>query len=156
MKPLYIFDLDGTLALVEHRLHYIQGHKKDWPAFFAACIDDPPVQSAITTLHCLRRGGGEIWVWTGRSDEVRSETLSWLVRHSIFHPYWNPFEAPEQLLMCQAGDHRSDVSIKREWLARLDPPELVRLTAVFEDRASVVQMWRDMGVPCFQAASGEF
>ena len=24
MRPLYIFDLDGTLALIEHRLHFIQ------------------------------------------------------------------------------------------------------------------------------------
>lgn len=23
MKPLYIFDLDGTLALIDHRLHFI-------------------------------------------------------------------------------------------------------------------------------------
>ena len=24
MKPLYIFDLDGTLALIEHRRHFVE------------------------------------------------------------------------------------------------------------------------------------
>lgn len=24
MKPLYIFDLDGTLVLIQHRKHYIE------------------------------------------------------------------------------------------------------------------------------------
>jgi len=34
---IYIFDIDGTLADVSHRLHYITGETKDWDAFFAAC-----------------------------------------------------------------------------------------------------------------------
>lgn len=42
MRPLYIFDLDGTLALIEHRLHFIQGPKKDWRGFFGAVGDDSP------------------------------------------------------------------------------------------------------------------
>lgn len=156
MKPLYIFDLDGTLADAEHRLHYIQGESKNWPAFFAACVKDAPIEAAIRTLHALRRGGAEIWVWTGRSDEVRSETEQWLHRHQIFHPFWNPFRAPEQLQMRKAGDHRADVAVKGEWLAAIEPPEYKRLTAVFEDRSSVVQMWRAAGIPCFQVAPGDF
>jgi phosphoserine phosphatase len=37
MKPLYIFDLDGTLALTEHRQHILD-NKDDpqrWQRFFA-------------------------------------------------------------------------------------------------------------------------
>lgn len=30
MKPIYIFDLDGTLADGAHRLHYIQQEPKRW------------------------------------------------------------------------------------------------------------------------------
>lgn len=64
--------------------------------------------------------------------------------------------APEALLMRKAGDHQPDTKLKYGWLANLEPPERDRLTAVFEDRASVVQMWRDAGVPCFQVAAGNF
>ena len=42
--PLYIFDLDGTLALIDHRRHFLddQADPKRWQKFFAACVDDQP------------------------------------------------------------------------------------------------------------------
>ena len=52
-RPLYIFDLDGTLALIEHRLHFIQGPEKDWRGFFAAVGDDKPNLPVIRTLQAL-------------------------------------------------------------------------------------------------------
>ena len=157
MTPLYIFDLDGTLALIEHRRHFVEGPKKDWPAFFAACVDDAPNLPVIRTLQTLRDGGAEIWIWSGRSDEVKAETIAWLKKHGCFGIFHNGlFSAPEALRMRKAGDHQPDVKLKRGWLSEIEPPEYKRLTAVFEDRASVVQMWRDAGVPCFQVAPGDF
>lgn len=160
MRPLYIFDLDGTLALIEHRLHYIQGSRKDWRAFFAAVGDDKPNLPVIRTLQSLRKAGAEIWIWSGRSDECQAETENWLYRHgcikSSMFLHWEPFRPFEAFRMRKAGDHRDDVVVKGEWLAEIDPPEWKRLTAVFDDRARVVQMWRDAGVPCFQVAPGEF
>lgn len=162
MKPLYIFDLDGTLALVEHRRYLVEGANKDWRAFFAACVDDAPNLPVIRTLQALRSGGAEIWVWSGRSDEVRSETVEWLCKHGCmgnkltdFLPAW-PFGAPKRFRMRKAGDFRTDVEVKREWLSEIEPPEWSRLTAVFDDRQCVVDMWRSAGVPCFQVAPGEF
>lgn len=164
-KPIYIFDLDGTLALIEHRRHYVEGRDgaaKDWRAFFRACVDDEPNWPVIRTLQALRSGGAEIWIWSGRSDEVKAETVEWLCKHGCmgnnptgFLPGW-PFGAPERFRMRKAGDHQVDVKLKASWLAEIEPPEYQRLTAVFDDRASVVQMWRDAGVPCFQVAPGDF
>ena len=188
MKPLYIFDLDGTLALIDHRRHLVErpslkcydchganrhncvqcadldaGWKADWRAFFAACVDDQPNAPVIRTLRALESGGAEIWIWSGRSDEVRAQTQEWLAKHVhgggvlgrlIGSAY--PYMAPERFRMRKAGDYRSDVNLKREWLSEIEPPEYARLTAVFDDRDSVVQMWRDAGVPCFQVAPGEF
>lgn len=156
MKPLYIFDLDGTLANMEHRIRFIEQQPKDWRSFFSECVKDAPITAALTTLRALQKGRAEIWVWTGRSDEVKDETLKWLHKHGVFHPFWNPVRAPEALMMRKAGDHQADVKLKFGWLSDLEPPERNRLTAVFEDRSSVVQMWRDAGVPCFQVAPGDF
>lgn len=153
--PIYIFDLDGTLALIEHRLHHIQGPKKDWRAFFAACGDDKPNAPVIRTLHALRRSGAEIWIWSGRSDECRPQTVEWLGRYGCAGKGWI-FGVPERLRMRKAGDHRDDVEVKREWLSEIEPPEWNRLTAVFDDRSRVVEMWRAAGVPCFQVAPGDF
>lgn len=161
MKPIYIFDLDGTLADCTHRLPFITGERKDWRAFFAACVDDKPIEAGIRTLQALRKGGAECWIWTGRSDEAKAQTVAWLQRHGCFgfptDVLWAwPFGAPERFRMRKAGDHRHDDVLKREWLSEVEPPEYNRLTAVFEDRARVVAMWRDAGVPCFQVAEGEF
>ncbi len=160
MKPLYIFDLDGTLALIEHRRHFVEGPKKDWPAFFAACVDDKPNWPVIKTLQTLRKAGAEIWIWSGRSDEVQGETEEWLYRHgclkSTMFLHWTPFTPPEAFRMRKAGDHQPDVNLKRAWLSEIEPPEYARLTAVFDDRDSVVKMWRAAGVKCFQVAPGDF
>ncbi|WP_174524826.1 hypothetical protein [Burkholderia glumae] len=160
-KPLYIFDLDGTLALIDHRRHFVEGRNKDWRAFFAACIDDAPNVPVIKTLQQLRASGAEIWIWSGRSDEVRTETVKWLCENGCFGgtcrtlPAW-PFGAPERFRMRSAGDQRSDVELKSQWLSEVEPPEYQRLTAVFDDRDSVVAMWRAAGISCFQVAPGGF
>jgi hypothetical protein len=161
MTPLYIFDLDGTLALIDHRRHLVETASPDWPAFYAACVDDQPNVPVIRTLQALRRSGAEVWIWSGRSDEVKSQTVEWLCKHGCFGsrtytlPVW-PFGAPERFRMRAAGDYTPDEVLKRQWLHALDPPEFQRLTAVFDDRDKVVKMWRDAGVPCFQVAPGAF
>jgi len=161
MRPLYIFDLDGTLALTEHRQHLVRCDKPDWPAFFAACVNDEPNLPVIRTLQALRAAGAEIWIWSGRSDEVKAQTVEWLCKHGCFYSCttYLPlsfFVAPERFRMRKAGDHRDDVAVKSEWLAEIEPPEYARLTAVFDDRDKVVAMWRAAGVPCFQVAPGAF
>lgn len=161
MKPLYIFDLDGTLANIDHRQHFVVGDAKDWRAFFAACVHDVPNLPVIRTLQALRSAGAECWIWSGRSDEVRPATVEWLCKHGCFGwptgflPAW-PFGAPERFRMRAAGDFRPDEELKLGWLGDLDPPERNRLTAVFDDRDKVVAMWRSFGVPCFQVAPGAF
>lgn len=154
-KPLYIFDLDGTLANADHRLHHITGPEKDWRAFFAAAVDDEPIAPVVEMFKAMRKGA-ELWIWTGRSDEVREQTRAWLGRHGLIHGFWGALNAPESLLMRKSGDHRHDHVIKREWLDALEPPERNRLMGVFEDRSRVVQMWREAGVQCFQVAPGDF
>lgn len=186
-RPLYIFDLDGTLALIEHRLHFIQrpslqcydcgganrkncvqcadldaDFKPDWRGFFGAVADDKPNMPVIRTLQALRKAGAEIWIWSGRSDECKAETIEWLCKHGCIDglrpgllPAWL-VGVSERFRMRKAGDYRDDVVVKSEWLSEIEPPEYKRLVAAFDDRDRVVNMWRDAGVPCFQVAPGEF
>lgn len=163
MGPIYIFDLDGTLALTEHRQHILDD-KDDpgrWRKFFAACVDDQPNRPVIRTLQSLRRAGAECWIWSGRSDEVRSQTVEWLCKHGCFGtptgtlPAW-PFLDPQRFRMRPAGDYTPDEQLKALWLSSLGGEERGRLTAVFDDRDKVVGMWRAAGVPCFQVAPGAF
>lgn len=141
-----VFDLDGTLANCEHRLHHIKGDEKptpeQWDAFFDACHDDEPIQHTIEVLKALKNAGHRVEIWSARSDQVVEKTWHWIG--------WNVRPALTVRLR-RKGDHRDDDKLKAEWIAEHGKPDLV-----FEDRARVVKMWRDMGVPCFQVAAGDF
>ena len=39
-KDVCIFDIDGTLANCDHRLHHIQDKPKNWDLFYNGCMDD--------------------------------------------------------------------------------------------------------------------
>lgn len=155
MKPLYIFDLDGTLALIEHRRHIIEDPSRDdskWRRFYAACDQDQPNAPVIKTMERLRWSGADTWIFSGRSDEVRDKTVAWLAKHTSFMS-WNVDAA---LTMRQQGDYTADDDLKRQWYAGMLVDDQRRLVATFDDRDRVVQMWRAAGVTCFQVAPGEF
>lgn len=145
-KDIALFDLDGTLALVEHRFHFIEARPKNWRAYFAACVDDPPNEPIIAVLQALYAAGYQIWISSGRSDEVRAETEQWLRLHNIT---WT------RLLMRAAGDLRPDDVLKRGWLHNGSIPK-DRVHMVFDDRDKVVAMWRRHGLVCLQVAPGDF
>jgi hypothetical protein len=149
--PLYIFDLDGTLALIDHRRHFVEGpRKKDWDAFFAACVNDKPNVPVIRTLRMLVMTGAEIWIWSGRNDKVGPESRIWL-RHNV-----HDIGANFYLRMRKDGDRQDDVTLKQSWLLEMSPSDRDRLVAVFDDRQRVVDMWRAHGITCFQVAPGYF
>lgn len=146
MKPLYIFDLDGTLALIAHRKNLIDGVNKNWDAFYLACKWDEPNAPVITTLQQLVNAGADVVIWTGRSDIAHERTGEWLEKHGIHCPF----------VMRKHGDKTQDDTLKMQWYDALAPEDRGRLVAVFEDRDRVVAMWRRKGVACFQVALGSF
>lgn len=159
MKPLYIFDLDGTLALIEHRRHFVERDRKDqdWAGFYAACVDDKPNEPVIRVMESLRRFA-DVWIFSGRSDEVRSQTVEWLVEHTSFasSDFDSAFGTQDVLTMRAEGDYTADDVLKRQWLDDMLVEDRQRLVAAFDDRDRVVRMWRSAGVACLQVAEGEF
>lgn len=135
-----VFDLDGTLADIRHRRHHLD--RKDWSAFFAACVDDLPNEPVIEAMAAHVNAGHRVEIWSGRSDVVRLETEDWLLRQGIDHTLLTH--------MRPAGDYTPDVDLKRSWLHALHPDG--RPDAVYDDRGRVVDMWRSEGVACFQVA----
>ena len=154
MKPLYIFDLDGTLALINHRRHFVERPKEeqDWPRFYAACDKDEPNTPVIATMERLRHAGADVWIFSGRSDEVREKTVQWITANTSFMSW----DLSTALIMRAAGDYTADDVLKRQWLDGMLTDDRSRLVATFDDRDRVVAMWRSAGVTCFQVAPGEF
>jgi hypothetical protein len=141
-----VFDLDGTLCNIEHRLNLIAKPNPRWPEFYRACVNDVPEYSIIAIMRALSIDqSNRIEVWSGRSDEVRDETQCWL---EAYAPYWI------YLRMRKAGDARQDYIVKQEMLDGLPIDERPEL--VFDDRQQVVDMWRRNGIKCCQVAKGDF
>lgn len=146
MTKCYLFDIDGTLADVSHRLSHIQKKPKDWDAFFAACVDDPPIHHMCNLAEDLINAGRYVVFVSGRSDRVRAETLTWLHKN---------VGVSRTLYMRKDGDHRLDNIVKRELLDQIRADGYEPIMA-FDDRDQVVKMWREAGVPCAQVAEGDF
>lgn len=141
----YFFDLDGTLANLDHRLNHIQGEVKNWRAFFKAVEFDTVIEPLQRLFWDLSNHTDCIIV-SGRSDECREETEAWL--------YVNELNF-SQLYMRKEGDHRPDHEIKKELLeqAKADGWEPILF---IDDRKQVVDMWRSLGYTCLQCAPGDF
>lgn len=136
-----IFDLDGTIANIDHRTHFVRGGKRDWDSFFRACVNDIGVTHVIETFHAHARAGHKVRIWSARSDAVRAETEQWLSDMGIDPWYLQHMRA--------ADDNTPDVDLKRYWLNQ--EPE--RPDLVYDDRQRVVDMWRAEGIPCFQVVA---
>ena len=146
---IYIFDIDGTLADLSHRLHFIQQDPKDWRGFFAACTGDSSIEDIAYFARLLHDSGQSIILVSGRSDEVEEQTIEWLRQNFI------PFK---DIYMRKAGDYREDSIVKAELLDQLleDWMEDGKPAVVFEDRQRVVDMYRARGLRVFQVAPGNF
>lgn len=146
MIPCYIFDIDGTLANGDHRLHHIQKEPKSWDAYFEACDEDKSIEAILTLAHTLQSSGATLVFVSGRSDLVRRKTAVWLQ---------DRFLSPNHLYMRKQGDHKNDDQLKIELLAQVRADGYEPIMA-FDDRNRVVKAWRAAGVPCAQVAEGDF
>ncbi len=144
-----VFDLDGTLSLNEHRNHFVRRKTPDWDSYLAACGEDG-VNAPIATLYdtlmieeCDGERAHRVEIWTGRSASTDGITEEWFERHSL--------PEPDRMLMRPVGDYRPDTELKAAWMAERGKPDLV-----FDDRSSVVKMFREAGVTVAQVAKGDF
>lgn len=138
-----IVDLDGTIALVDHRRHYVTGESKNWACYYQACIDDQPNTPVVNLVKSLHDSGYIIYIFSGRSKIVEIETRNWLTIHDV--PYF-------RLKMRSVNDNTPNEILKLKWYKELD----TKIEFALEDQSKVVMMWRAQGVPCFQVAYGEF
>lgn len=143
-----VFDLDGTLSDAVHRLFLLDKDPPDYDEFYQRAMLDDPILPMCNTYRALYQSGADIEIWTGRSDIVRSETEIWLQMNGL---------QPHTLKrMREHGHHGSDVELKRNWLWEHLAMGRPKPDLIFEDRARVVNMWREEGIRCAQVDKGEF
>ena len=86
---IVIFDLDGTLALIDKRraISTKPNGKLDWDIFFDPSnisLDQPNIP-VIKTLQMFIDNGFKIVIFSGRSDKTFNATTEWLMNNKITH-----------------------------------------------------------------------
>lgn len=145
----YIFDIDGTVATNDHRQHFIERRPPDWDGFLAACGEDTLIEPVARLVRDLAKAGACILYVTGRSDDYWDQTVQWLAVQGLLS------SRVFMLFMRKAGDHRPDDLVKADLLDEIQKLGY-RVIMVFDDRNSVVKMWRSKGIVCAQVAEGDF
>jgi len=147
-EKIVIFDLDGTLALIDERreLAVMPNGKINWKVFYNPeniKLDKPNIP-VIKCFKALAEQGFKMVILSGRDSISRVETKKWL-RDNEIHP--------DILWMRPEGSYIPDDILKKKWLDELG---IDNIFCIFDDRDKVVKMWRDNGLTCFQVAPGNF
>ena len=139
LTRITVFDIDGVLADVRHRLHFLQHRPKDWHGFFAAAVDDPLLEAGREALLEAAEASTIVYV-TGRPARCRRDTVDWLAANGL---------PRGDLHMRPNHDRRPARFYKGEVIARLAAQS--ELVAVVDDDERVVEHLRDLGLPVLHA-----
>lgn len=131
-----ICDLDGTLALLNGRDPYNA----------SSCENDLLNEDVARIVWTYKTLQNKVFIFSGRSDEYKEETVSWLEKHDI----------PYDLLVMRPKDIKiKDADLKRGFFETYIKDKYF-VNFVLDDRNQVVDMWRDIGLTCLQVAKGDF
>ena len=151
MKNTIIFDLDGTLAIIDKRRDLAR--KPNGKIDFKILHDasnihlDKPNPPVVKIAQMFAEDGFNIVIFSGRSDKTEHTTRSWLTHNRIpFHklvmrPHKTMNFIPDEVLKKDMLDNHEDIN---------------DIFLVVDDRQKVVDMWRDLGLTVFQVAEGNF
>lgn len=95
-RSIAVIDIDGVVADVRHRLHYVESRPKNWDAFFAAAATDPVLAEGVARVTDLAAAHEIVFV-TGRPERCRDDTMQWLSSAGL---------DPSRLIMRRDGDRR--------------------------------------------------
>jgi FMN phosphatase YigB (HAD superfamily) len=134
LVSIAVFDIDGVVADVRHRVHYVEQRRKDWDRFFGEAAADPALTEGVRRVHAAAAAHEIVWL-TGRPEWLRAVTEDWLADHGL--PNGN-------LLMRASHDFRParffKVGVLRE-LAELE------IASFVDDDPDVIDVARAAGFP---------
>lgn len=140
-----ICDLDGTLALIGERSPYDASE---------CDIKDKPNTPVIECVKAMFFAGYKIIYMSGRDEKYREQSKRFIEKHLQY--FFDTQKCiPYELFMRPLNDKRKDSIVKRE-LFETYVVGKYNVQFVLDDRNQVVEVWRQMGLTCFQVAEGNF
>lgn len=147
LEKAIVCDLDGTISLFntkDRKLH--PGVHVRSPYDASNCDQDSPNIPVVTTVDMFHKNGYKIIFCSGREDCYRPQTEAFLAAY---------VDASYVLHMRKTGDQRKDSIIKKE-IYEAEIKDKYNVMFVLDDRDQVVELWRSLGLTCFQVAPGNF
>jgi hypothetical protein len=137
-----IFDIDGTLANIDHRLNISDGKGKIMhPSALKQYAMQDRLNTPVADWLCSAQKDVVIFIVSGRGTDEAVTTDNWLLQNRI---------NPDRIFMRQGGDNRADTIVKQEILTRIDSIYgKYSIEFVVDDRPAVVQMWRNNGLKVY-------
>lgn len=146
MTKVIVFDIDGTLANIEHRRGFVASKPKNFKAFNAAIPQDTPHEEITFLAKTFADQGHTVLLCSGRGEESRDITIDQMGNFGVRF---------DKLFMRKEGDYRADNIVKVELLADIRK-QFGEPYLWFDDRKQVVDAIRAEGVRVLQVAPGDF
>ena len=146
MNKVIVFDIDGTLANIEHRRGFVASKPKNFKAFNAAIPQDTPHEEIVFLAKTFADQGHTVLLCSGRGEESRDVTIDQMGNFGVTF---------DKLFMRKEGDYRADNIVKVELLAQIRE-QFGEPFLWFDDRKQVVDAIRAEGVRVLQVAPGDF
>jgi hypothetical protein len=134
---LAVFDIDGVVADVRHRLHHLDP-PRSWHRFFAGAGEDGLLAEGARLVAEMAAKHEIVWL-TGRPAWLREITADWLARHGL---------PGTELHLRPDRDYRPARLYKSDVLGRLAPRGIA---AFVDDDDEVVRVALAAGYPAVLA-----
>lgn len=142
-KRICIFDIDGTLANCDHRLHHVKNKPKNWDAFYDGCMDDQVIWPVAEMLELFSKYY-LIYIVTGRPERNRTLTESWLENYKIYF---------DKLIMRGDSDYSKSPNFKSKVCDSIEA-EGNKIFLAVEDRKDCLDMFISRGIFTFDVSNG--
>jgi predicted kinase len=136
LPDAFIFDIDGTLAHMKDRSPF------DWERVGEDSLDE----NVAHILDALREAGRTIIIVSGRDGCSQMDTEKWLDKNDIKY---------DHIYFRKNKDVRADNLVKGE-IYENNIKGKYNVLGVFDDRDSVVELWRSLGLKRYQCEYGNF
>lgn len=129
-----IVDVDGTLAIMNNRSPF------DWNKVGEDLCNET-IKNIVNNYN-----GDKVIIMSGRDSVCRDLTIQWLKVNNIKF---------DEIFMREQGNMEKDSIVKRR-LFEQNVRGKYYVEYVLDDRSTVVETWREMGLICLQVAEGNF
>jgi hypothetical protein len=142
---IVVFDIDGTIADLSHREHFIEEKgKEDWDSFFseAQLLEDKPIKSSVDGFNAFVELSDKSFIISARPKRTLDVTEEWLLGNgfNIDNVFGNIILRPDNL---QVRSHEFKETVFKEFILNKNIDDFF---IFIDDQENNLEMFSKYGV----------